>query len=139
MAGIADILNHSDGSDESNEQTTSSSTSNHRRTTSLARSSVSLDGLGVGLETSRGRRSIPKSKIDKKYLANKKLVQISIRRKSATRKSVSTENTSGVNTSKLHIKYLEGRHESEAYYVSVDLFFCTTRSSLILIENMYMH
>ncbi|CAG89302.2 DEHA2F13354p [Debaryomyces hansenii CBS767] len=107
MAGIADILNHSDGSDESNEQTTSSSTSNHRRTTSSARSSVSLDGLGVGLETSRGRRSIPKSKIDKKYLANKKLVQISIRRKSATRKSVSTENTSGVNTSKLHIKYLE--------------------------------
>lgn len=107
MAGIADILNHSDGSDESNKQTTPLSTSSHRRTTSLVRSSVSLDGFGVGSDTSRGRRSIPKSKIAKKYLANKKLVRISIRRKSATRKSVSTENTSGVNTSKLHIKYLE--------------------------------
>ncbi|CUM47539.1 unnamed protein product [Debaryomyces tyrocola] len=107
MVGIADILNYSDGSDESNKQTTSSSTSSHRRTTSLARSSVSLDGPGVGWETSRGRRSIPKSKIDKKYLANKKLVQISIRRKSTSRKSTTAEITSGVNTSKLHIKYLE--------------------------------
>lgn len=105
MVGIADILNYSDGSDESNKETTSSSTS--RRTTSLARSSVSLDGPGMGWEAIQGRRNVPKSKINKKYLGNKKLVQISIRRKSASRKSTTVENTSGVNTSKLHIKYLE--------------------------------
>ena len=82
MVGIAEILNHSDGSDGSIKKDATSSTPSQGGTSSLTRSSISLDGPGMRWETGRGRRSIPKSKIDKKYLANKNLVQISIRRKS---------------------------------------------------------
>lgn len=110
MVGIADILNYSDEGieqDELNKPTTDASILGHRKTTSLARPSFSLDEQAMMWETSQGRRNMPKSKISKKYLANKKLVQISIRRKSTSRKSIPTEQASGVNTSKLHIKYLE--------------------------------
>lgn len=110
MVGIADILNNSnegDGIDESNTPSGGSSILGHRKISSLGKLSLSLDSQALGSERTLGRPNMPRRKINKKYLANKRLVQISLRRKSASRKSIPTEQAAGVNTSKLHIKYLE--------------------------------
>lgn len=110
MVGIQEILNYSDGSDESTKQTTTLSTASQARTPSVAGSFMSKDGPGIAWEANKRRGNIPKCKINKKYLTNKKLVQISIRRKSANRKSIPSESTPGAgNISKLHMKYLEAR------------------------------
>lgn len=105
MVGIEDILNHSDESHESilsgAENSVKHSFSRHtkgRRSTNIP------DGEGQ-TESDSWQRKIPRSKIDKKHLGNKRMVQISIRRKSAGRKTLLSETTPGI--SKLHFKYLE--------------------------------
>lgn len=99
MVGIADILNHSDDNDDSRAPLTD--------TPAVPVEDAPGMSDGVTDAATRRSRSIPRSRISKKYLTNKMLVQISIRRKLTSRKSCKLETSPGTGSiSKLHINYL---------------------------------